>query len=122
MYTLYCDPSDGRRVTFIYGQCPGEVIREQTLEAPRAEVLLSAMDALVQGGPLEQLVLVNRADSFTLIRVLVTLYNTLAYSKQVPLYELTAPVVWSDVASQIQTSEVLLKPHYSGQPNITYAT
>lgn len=106
---------------FSFGCCPGAMLRERDLDAPQAELLLATMHELVSDDPLEQLVLVNQATSFTLIRVLVTLYNALAFSKQLPLYELAAPVAWPELAPALHTRQPLLQPRYSANPNITYA-
>lgn len=102
-----------------FGQCPGAIIRRAVVEAPRSEQLLQHIDELIAGDPLDQLVLVNRSDSFTMIRVLVTLFNALAYSRQLKLYQLSEPVEWAQLAGALNTSHTALQPHYSGEPRIT---
>lgn len=119
MYSLYCDPSQRWNVVMRFGQCPGECMRSRTLPAPSADALLKEIHTLVADDPLEQLILVNSAHSFTLIRVLVTLYNALAFANDIQLFELPRPVEWHNLPSHLHTSHALLVPRYAHAPNIT---
>ena len=92
--TLYCDPSQPNHVLLRYGS----TVRD--LSKPKANELLAAMVELIDGQPLDAISLVNKAESFTLIRVLATIANALAYSKKIKLYSDT------ELVSQIL-------PHYS---------
>lgn len=103
---LYCDPSIERTVRLRYGA------REQVLTNPPAEILLQIMTQLVDEH-WEGIAIINRATSFTLIRLLVAICNALAYSKSLKLYSIISstaplpkPVAW-------------LVPHYQKPPNIT---
>lgn len=127
MRLLYCDPSQTNLTTrsvveLSYGECPGEALRHITLNDPRSETLLQAMAELVGSDELHALVLVNRAQSFTLIRVLATLYNALAYSRKLVLYELTQSQPFFDLAAALgHQTQSQITPHYIKAPNITYA-
>lgn len=80
MNTLYCDPSQPNHVLLRYGSA----VRD--LSKPKANELLAAMVELIDQQPIEAIALVNKAESFTLIRVLATIANALAYSKKIKLY------------------------------------
>lgn len=77
MAILYCDPSIPNHVSL---RC-GEVVRD--LHKPKADELLRAITAFSN---VDGFALVNAAQSFTLIRVLATIANALAYSKKIQLY------------------------------------
>lgn len=126
MRVLYCDPSQSSAtaravVEFVYGECPGEPVRRVSLNDPRSETLLQAIHELVGQDLVDALVLVNRAQSFTLIRILATLYNALAYSRGWALYEVAAAQPFTDLVNQIGQAKIRLAPHYLKAPNITYA-
>ena len=81
MALLYCDPSHRNHVILRYGD------QVQDLHQPKAEELLRAIVELTDQQPVEGISLVNRSDSFTLIRVLATIANALAYSCHWKLYD-----------------------------------
>ncbi len=127
MRVLYCDPSKTNStkrsvVQFIYGDCPGQPLRQIELDNPRSEVLLQTITNLIGNEPIAALVLVNQAASFTLIRVLATLYNTLSYSRKLALYELSSSQLFTELAQFMGKAKTQIDPHYSKAPNITYAT
>lgn len=126
MRLLYCNPSQTSPtvrsiVELSYGECPGAVLRHIVLNNPRSETILQAMTELVGPDELHALVLVNQAQSFTLIRVLATLYNALAYSRKLALYELTQPQPFSGLAAILEQTQTQVLPRYAKAPNITYA-
>lgn len=101
-HTLYCDPSSPQELVLRYD--------DDTLKIPqpRADQVLAAIDQFIQDKPIDRLVVVNQAVSFTFLRVVITIFNTLAFSKNIPLYSTgaTQPVSY-------------LMPHYSAEPHIT---
>lgn len=125
MRVLYCDPSktnsDARAVVrFYYGDCPGRPLRQIELDNPRSEIILKTMIDLVAAEPITALVLVNQAASFTLIRVLATLYNALAYTRGLALYELAASGPFTELTQLLGEAKTYINPHYTKAPNITY--
>jgi hypothetical protein len=109
-------------VEFVYGLCPGEPLRRRVLDKPRSEILLSTIVELIASDSVDAVVLVNQSPSFTLIRVLATLYNALAYSRGWQLCVVTQPIVYADISAVLATPVQQIEPHYSKAPNITYAT
>ncbi len=102
-----------------YGDCPGKLLVSRELAQPRAEQLLNQIDALINQQPVEQFVLVNQAASFTLIRVLATIGNALAFSRGWKLWQLAQPCSWEELPQHLMSPETIIKPHYSGEPRIT---
>ncbi|MBI2416026.1 MAG: hypothetical protein HYV33_05210 [Candidatus Kerfeldbacteria bacterium] len=97
-HTLLCDPSDPNGITWQYdGQ-------QHYTAQPRADQLLNIIVQLTAGN-IDRLVLINQAESFTRIRVLAAIFNTLAFSRNIPLFQNndTTPVAY-------------ILPHYSHSP------
>ncbi|MFA6474808.1 MAG: hypothetical protein WCV88_01240 [Patescibacteria group bacterium] len=91
MYILECDPSQLNHVILTYRQAD-KLIRQKVLEQSKADHLLAEISQFLGADPIEALVLVNQAQSFTLIRVLATIFNALAYSKNLQLFDGQTPV------------------------------
>lgn len=85
-HLLICDPSLPHRLLLRYGDAVVD------LHQPQANTILQAMVELVGDGDWDGIQLVNKAESFTLIRVLATIANALAYSKGLQLYDGDQPV------------------------------
>lgn len=119
-YILYCDPSSSEHLVLRYGDVEQNSWRETIVVQPKADTLLQLIDQFIHDQPVHQLVVVNQARSFTLLRVLIAMMNTLAFSKHLPVYSL--PVALSDMTAlraSLGKSQQYLKPHYSAAPNIT---
>lgn len=119
MRTLYCDPTQNNTVTLRYGDCPGTCVREENFPQPFAEHVLQLITNMIRGEGVDQIVLVNQAQSFTLIRTLATICNALAYSLSIPVYSLDAVVDWDNLSSQLTQPVAQIVPQYSAQPKIT---
>lgn len=91
----------------------GDVV--SNVPKPNADELLRAMTELIGTEPIDGIVVVNQAQSFTLIRVVATIANALAYSLQVPLYSVASS------AAPLEQPVAQIEPHYSAAPNITPA-
>lgn len=104
MNTLYCDPSQTNQVLFRFNTV--EKIATQT----QSDQLLKTIHELVGEEPIEKLVLVNQAESFTLVRILVAIFNALSYSLHIPLYE---------AGKESEPAGGFLTPQYQAEPNIT---
>lgn len=76
------------------------------LHKSKADELLRAMTDLVGDQPLTGIAVVNQCESFTLIRVLATIANAWAYSRNLMLYS------DGEIVDRI-------RPHYNREPNIT---
>lgn len=74
---LYCDPSQPNHVIF---RCQDRVV---DLVKPKAEELLPAMIDCLAGQDITAFSVINRSESFTTIRVLATIVNALAYTKNI---------------------------------------
>lgn len=118
MATLYCDPSFNNIVKLHF--------KDRTAEHanPRSEEMLLHITALVQGDTIDRLVLVNQAESFTLIRMLATVFNTLAFSTETLLYVLELPVedlteLDTQLDATIGEPVDQIVPVYSKAPNIS---
>lgn len=113
MALLYCDPSQPNHVLL---RC-GEVTLN--LAKPHADELLRAMTQVIEQvqptTPVEGIVVVNKAESFTLIRVVATIANALAYSLKLKLYSI--PTSESTLGEPV----LVVDPAYSRAPNITPA-
>lgn len=77
MAMLYCDPSQPNHVIF---RCQDRVV---DLVKPKAEELLPALIDCLAGQTVTGFNVVNQSESFTTIRVLATIVNTLAYTKNI---------------------------------------
>lgn len=101
-HVLYCDPSLPQELVLRYDN------QEQRVPQPRADQILSIIHHFIQDQPVDQLVVVNQAQSFTFLRVIITIFNTLAFSRNISLYsaDATEPVAF-------------LIPRYSAEPHIT---
>lgn len=115
-HILYCDPSTPQELLLWYNN------QEQRLTHPKSENILLEITKLIKHESIEAIVVVNRAQSFTLIRILVAICNTLAYTQKVALYEISEPIVdFSELSSIISTQQSIesLTPYYSQAPNIS---
>ncbi len=101
-HRLYCDPSSVHEFVLRYDA------KEYRGPQPRADQILKLIDDVVQQQPIDELVIVNRAHAFTILRVVVTIVNALAFSQKIPLAEVGNT-----------TNVTYLKPHYSAPPKIT---
>lgn len=118
MATLYCDPSFNNIVRLQYKDRVAEYTN------PRSEEMLQRITELTQGETIDRLVLVNQAESFTLIRMLATVFNTLAFSTETPLYMLELPVedlttLETELDSHLGELVDQIVPVYSKAPNIS---
>lgn len=104
-----CDPSLPHQVLLHCGEASG------SLPKPNADELLRAMVDLIGTEPIDGIVVVNQAQSFTLIRVVATIANALAYSLNVPLYSI------AHAKAPLEQPVARIEPHYSAAPNITPA-
>lgn len=119
MKTLYCDPSQNNSVTLRYGDCPGVCLREVTFPQPYGEQVLKMMTDIIASDRVEQIVLVNQAQSFTLIRILATICNSLSYSLSSQLYSVHTAVSWLELPELLKQAVPQIVPHYSAPPKIT---
>ncbi|MDP3970883.1 MAG: hypothetical protein Q8P90_04225 [bacterium] len=118
--TLYCNPSQKDKLILTFGDFSTGEVKQEEMQKPKTEHVLEVINSLVQDYPLDNIVVVNQAESFTLIRILVTICNTLAYCKKAKLYvlpsALSAPV---DILAQMREPVEYIIPHYSKAPNIS---
>jgi len=122
MKTLYCDPSQNNTITLRFGDCPGNCLREVTLPQPYGEQVLKMITDLIGSDQVEQIVLVNQAQSFTLIRVLATICNSLAYSLPAQLHSVDHAVHWDQLSQVLSQAVPQIVPRYSAPPKISGQT
>lgn len=77
MAILHCDPSQPHHVIF---RCADRVV---DLSKPKAEEFLPAIIQCVAGQTITGFSVVNHSYSFTTIRIIATIVNALAYTKQI---------------------------------------
>ncbi len=77
MAIVHCDPSQPHHVIF---RCQDRVV---DLVKPKAEELLPAIITCLAGQTLTGFRVINQSESFTMIRVLATIMNALAYTKDI---------------------------------------
>ncbi len=115
MSLLYCDPSKPHHVLLRCGDAVLDLAKPHAAELLRAMTTLMEQATAESHESVEGIVVVNQAESFTLIRVIATIANALAYSKGLKLYALA-----SSEAALGEPVPVIV-PQYSAAPNITPA-
>lgn len=115
-YTLICDPSHGQQLHLILHDETDQVLHELTIETPRGDQVLPAIAEFLNHERVtqkpSQIVVVNQAESFTFIRIVATVCNTLAYTSGMQLFTVHT-LGEKPVACQY------IVPHYSAEPNIS---
>lgn len=118
--TLYCNPSIGKSLQLWFGDASSSLFKERIVADTQADDVLAAIAELTQQQPLDHIVVVNKAESFTFIRIVVTICNMLRLARGVQLHNLAEPLEhWSNVLSVLESTDKYLSPHYSKPPNIT---
>lgn len=115
MSLLYCDPSKPYHVMLRCGEAVLDLPKPHAAELLRAMTMLMEKAATESGESVEGIVVVNQAESFTLIRVIATIANALAYSKGLKLYTVAS------IEEALGAPVAVIAPKYSREPNITPA-
>ena len=120
MSVLYCNPSENNVVHLTWLGSDGEILGESSHDFPRSEEILAAIDALTNGVAPDTIVCVNKAESFTLVRILATIYNSFRVAQGTRLIALEEPLPDGAMAVQCASPEVaMIVPQYSRLPNIS---
>ena len=120
MHTLYCDPSDQNIVKLWLLDSHGNVESQSQHEFPKSEEVLYLFKMVTNAQPVKRIVLVNQAESFTLIRILATVCNALRQAHGSSLYVVSQPVAALPDAVSLSLEEVdTIHPQYSRLPNIS---
>ncbi|MFA5995043.1 MAG: hypothetical protein WCW27_02305 [Patescibacteria group bacterium] len=117
---LYCNPATNNQVEFWFG-VPNNLAnaKQIMLKQPRIDQLLLVLHTIIQHQPIQHIILVNQAKSFSLIRCLVVIFNALTYSQACQLTEITQPLSDKQQLVGLPGRVGYITPHYSALPNIT---
>lgn len=117
---LYCNPSQNNQLQLWFGDGASNTPVEHIVESTQADTLLQSIVNSINNQPIDHIVVVNQARSFTFVRIVVTICNTLHYATGASLHSLEEPVgQWSDLQSVIGSDSHYIIPHYSQPPNIS---
>ncbi len=118
---LYCNPSqDSRGLELWFGASDGFNIRSAAHADVQSEQMLGYIRDILEGDIPAHIIVVNKAESFTAIRILITICNTMAYTWNCALHTIAEPIVdMKEVGESLQETAQYITPHYSKAPNIS---
>lgn len=117
---LYCNPAQNDHLELWFGDIDTGVVTERIIKSTQADTLLKSITDITQGQPINHIVVVNQARSFTFIRIIVTICNTLGYATGATMHSVGKPVSQiEDIQAILQTKSQYIIPYYSQPPNIS---
>lgn len=117
-YTLYCDPSQGTQLHLILKDQSDQVLHEIATDTPRGDQILKTITTFIEEIPstsamtIDRIIVVNQAESFTFIRIVATVCNTLAFTTGARLFTV------QQLDDQPQLCDFII-PHYNAEPSIS---
>ncbi len=117
---LYCNPAQNDYLQLWFSDLKTGEVTEKIVESTQADTLLKSIVDIVREQPIHHIVVVNRARSFTFIRIVVTICNTLSYAMGATLHTVDQPVgEVKDLVPILDTQSRYIIPYYSQPPNIS---
>lgn len=118
---LYCNPSAGQRTLELWlGSSNGATVRSAEYDDLQAEDVLQSISTLLDDYIPSHIVIVNTAQSFTAIRILITICNTMALAWGCRLHETNQPVEsMEEIRNHLVGQQRYLTPRYTHEPNIS---
>lgn len=117
---LYCNPAQNDQLELWFANIQTRDVTERIIQSTQADTLLKSIADLTEGRPINHIIVVNQARSFTFIRIIVTICNTLSYATGATLHSINEPVGQiEDVQAILETKSQYIIPYYSQLPNIS---
>ena len=111
---LYCNPAQNDVLQLWLGQSAANSPQEHIAHNTQADNVLKEISMLLNGRSPDVIVVVNQARSFTFVRIVATICNTLAFATGAKLYTLDQPVEkWVDISSVLGSPQKFIIPRYS---------
>lgn len=117
---LYCNPAQNDQLELWFGNIHTRDVTERIIQSTQADTLLKSITDLTKGQRIDHIVVVNQARSFTFIRIIVTICNTLSYATGATIHSVDEPIDQiEDVQAILEINSQYIIPYYSQPPNIS---
>lgn len=117
---VYCNPNHAGELQVWFGDSASTNYTEHIIQDTQADMLLQAIAECMDKQHSDHIIVVNRAATFTFIRIVATICNTLAYATGASIHSLDQPVKhWPDLSTIAQTPSQYIIPHYAKPPTIS---
>lgn len=117
---LYCNPAQNDQLELWFGDVHTGNVTERIIQSTQADTLLKSIADITEGKPINHIIIVNQARSFTFIRIIVTICNTLSYATGATIHSVNEALGQiEDIQAILQTKSQYIIPYYSQPPNIS---
>lgn len=117
---LYCNPAQNDQLELWFGNIQTGDVTKQIIQSTQADTLLKSITDITEGKSINHIVVVNQARSFTFIRIIVTICNTLSYATGATIHSVNEAIGQiEDVQTILETKSQYIIPYYSQPPNIS---